>query len=142
MTLFVKKDSPSTPPEVAECEKKIAELEGRRTAALIRIGEIFLQNTSPEKAAGTPYEEKIKEIHLIDIAKDYQEKRKLVVQGMRKCEKCGNILALNSLFCNKCGERLKSFFPEEEKKAHVCPQCGTSYTEDAFFCISCGYKLK
>ena len=66
----------------------------------------------------------------------------LAVQGKRKCEKCGNVLVLESVFCNKCGEKLEPLFAEEMAKQNICPQCGATHSEEAAFCTSCGYKLK
>ena len=28
------------------------------------------------------------------------------IQGLRQCEKCGNVLPVDSGFCNKCGDKL------------------------------------
>ena len=141
MGLFDKKQTGAMPPEVAECEKKIAELEARRTEMVMQIGMTFLANNPLEKLAGSPYEASAKAIADIDKEREFQEKRKLAVQGLRKCEKCGNILVRESAFCNKCGEKLEPLFAEETKNQNICPVCGAPYADGAAFCTSCGNKL-
>lgn len=140
MALFEKKETVA--PGVVECEKKLEELDARRTALVMQIGQMFLEKNTLEDIAGTPYEEKVKEIRVIDKDKEFQNKRMLAVQGKRKCEKCGNILVLESMFCNKCGEKLEPLFAEEVATQNICPQCGATHGEDAAFCTSCGFKLK
>ena len=142
MALFEKKQAVATVPlEVAECDRKLADLEGRRTQLVMKIGLIFLANNTLERLAGSPYEESVEAIETLEKEKAFLEKRKLAVQGLRKCEKCGNILVLESAFCNKCGEKLEPLFAEEIKNQNVCSQCGASYEEGAAFCTSCGNKL-
>lgn len=65
----------------------------------------------------------------------------MAYQGLRKCEKCGNVLMLDSAFCNKCGEKLETLFPPTEQNPHICGRCGTPYAEGAAFCANCGSKL-
>lgn len=141
MGLFDKKETVGTMPEVAECEAKIAELNARRAEMVMQIGLMFLANNPPEKLAGSPYEDNAQVIAAIDKEKDFQEKRKLAVQGLRMCEKCGNILVRESAFCNKCGEKLEPLFAAENQNQKVCPVCGAAYEEGAAFCTGCGNKL-
>lgn len=102
-------------------------------------------NITPEKVKGTLYEECVARVAAIDKEADYQEKRKLAVKGLRKCEKCGNVLVLDSAFCNKCGEKLKPLLAEENTVQNIvqniCPKCGSACVEGAAFCTSCGNKL-
>lgn len=142
MALFEKKAETAVPPEVATCEREIAALERRKDERLKQIGLMFLYNNKQEDLAGTPYEESAADITVIEKKIDFYEKRKLAVQGKRKCEKCGCILPLDSAFCNKCGERLEPLFMEEMKNQGVCPQCGARYESGAAFCTSCGNKLQ
>lgn len=128
-------------PEVAECDKQIAALERRRTEVYLNIGRTYADSTTVEEAKGTPFADDIAELQKIVQEKDICEKRKLAVQGLRKCEKCGNILVLDSAFCNKCGEKLEPLFPENISEKKVCSKCGAPYAEGAAFCISCGNKL-
>lgn len=144
MALFDKREPEAmvnvTPGE-AECDRRLAELAQNRAALVMQIGHAFLAANTPESVKGSPYEELVLSVASIDKETDYQEKRKLAIRGLRKCEKCGNILVLDSAFCNKCGEKLEPLFAEETKTQHLCPQCGLAYPEGATFCTSCGYKL-
>ncbi len=139
MALFEKKQAQTVSPEVAEYDKQIAQLAQRRVQLVLQVGQMFLD--ANKDLAGSPYEENAKAIMTIDKETEFLEKRKLAVQGLRKCEKCGNILVLDSSFCNKCGEKLEPLFAEEMKKQNICPKCGSSYEEGAMFCTTCGNKL-
>ncbi len=139
MALFEKKPAQAAVPEVAEYDKQIAQLAQRRAQLVLQVGQMFLD--ANKDLEGSPYEENAKAIMAIDKETDFLEKRKLAVQGLRKCEKCGNILVLDSSFCNKCGEKLEPLFAEEMKKQSICPKCGSAYEEGAMFCTSCGNKL-
>lgn len=141
MALFEKKETVTVSPEVAACEQKLAELERSRQEKVMQIGQLFLDNNGEEELAGTVYEEPAKAVSVILKEKDFQEKRMLAVQGKRKCETCGNILVLDSAFCNKCGGKLEPLFAEEMKNQNICPKCGSTYGEGAAFCTSCGQKL-
>lgn len=142
MALFEKKETAAVSPEVLECERRIEELLKCKERLLVDIGSKFLENNSLEKIAGTPYEASAKEVSEIDKEREFQEKRKLAVQGLRRCEKCGNILVLDSMFCNKCGEKLNPLFVTEVQNGNICSVCGAEYKEGAMFCTACGNKLK
>lgn len=141
MALFDKKDTITVLPEVAACEQKLADLERSRVEKVLQIGQMFLDKNGEEELAGTVYEEAARAVSVILKEKEFQEKRMLAVQGKRKCENCGNILVLDSAFCNKCGEKLEPLFAEEMKSQNICPKCGSTYGEGAAFCTSCGQKL-
>lgn len=148
MALFEKKEQAVTPtvsPAEAECDRRLAELAQNRAATVMLIGQLFLKENTPEKVKGTPYEECVARVAAIDKEADYQEKRKLAIKGLRKCEKCGNVLVLDSAFCNKCGEKLEPLFAEENTAQNtvrnICPKCGATCVEGASFCTSCGNKL-
>jgi len=141
MAFFEKKETVTVNPEVAECDKKIAELVRRRADLIMQIGLKFLENNTVDALVGTPYENEAKEIVVTDKEKEFFEKRKLAVQNLRKCENCDNILVLDSAFCNKCGSKLEPLFINEVQNQNVCAKCGATYDEGAMFCTSCGNKL-
>lgn len=142
MALFDKKEPANTAvSEAAEYKRKIQELEYSRREKMFQIGELFYAKNTAEQVAGTEYEKLVSEAAAILKEKDLQEKRMLAAQGQRKCEACGNILVLDSAFCNKCGKKLEPLFAEETQKRNVCPKCGQSCVEGATFCTSCGEKL-
>lgn len=129
------------PPAVAECNAKLTQLKQQKKEVLYRIGEKYAASNTVETAAGTPYEEEMTELQNIEHESVRTEKRKLAVQGLRKCEKCGNVLAIESAFCNKCGEKLEVLQLEPTGGENTCPNCGSAYEEGAAFCITCGTKL-
>lgn len=146
MAFFDKKETvPAVSNEVAECDRQIAELDQRRAGLVMQVGHMFLSANSLESLVGSPYEEYAKTVAAIDRDRAFQEKRKLAIQGLRKCDKCGNILVLDSAFCNKCGEKLEPLFPQQAPPVNPqprnCPQCGAPYEEGAMFCTTCGMKL-
>jgi ribosomal protein L40E len=140
MALFEKKGA-AAGSAAEEFEKKLTELDRQRANLVQQIGQMFLENHTVEELKGSPYEETVKTILAVDKEREFNEKRKLAVQGLRKCEKCGNVLVLDSIFCNKCGEKLEPLFTEEVSNGNICPQCGAAYEEGAMFCTSCGNKL-
>ena len=141
MGAFGKKNQWIENQEAAECDRQLAALEGQLQQTYLHIGRTYAENNPAEKAKGTPYEEDIAAIEKLQRDMEYYEKRKLAMQGLRKCEKCGNILSADSLFCNKCGEKIPPLFGAEEGGHPVCSRCGAPYEEDAVFCIHCGNKL-
>lgn len=126
---------------MAECDRRLAELAQKRAAMVMQIGQLFLTSNTPESVKGSPYEELVNSVASIDKEADFQEKRKLAIQGLRRCEKCGNVLVLDSAYCNKCGEKLEPLFADQNKAQNICPQCGSQHAEGAAFCTSCGNKL-
>lgn len=130
------------PPEVADCDRQLAALAQRRGEVVVRIGQLYVENNDSKSAAGTIYEDPLKEVERITKETATLEKRKLALQGLRKCEKCGNVLVLDSAFCNKCGEKLEALFTPTQENPHICSKCGMPYAEGAAFCTGCGSKLE
>ncbi len=131
----------AAPPEVEECNTKLAQLERKKKEVIYRIGERYAACNTAEKTVGTPYEEDMMELQNIAQETENTEKRKLAVQGLRRCEKCGNILVIESVFCNKCGEKLEALQLETAGGKNTCPNCGSAYEEGNAFCTTCGAKL-
>ena len=142
MAMYERREAPmaATPAEV-EFDRRLAELGQNRSEVVLQIGRVFLENNTLEKQTGTPYEQLMKRVEAIDKECVYLEKRKLAIKGLRRCEKCGNVLVLDSVFCNKCGEKLEPLFAEEKRAQNLCPYCGEPHAGDATFCTSCGNKL-
>lgn len=141
----VKKDAaPATMPEVAACDRKIAELAAKKRDIIFQIGQKFVSQNQGNDMYNTFYAAEFSELARIAAETDSTEKRKLAVQGLRKCETCGNVLAIDSAFCNKCGSKLDSVVPDQQQAAPqgvVCPNCKNVCEPGTAFCASCGYKL-
>ena len=81
------------------------------------------------------------------------EKKILFNKNLRKCDNCGEIISLDSTFCENCGKKqkpvkikedkkeLKDKDEKEEPKEKVCPQCGLVCDYKSKFCSKCGYKF-
>ncbi|MEG1705591.1 MAG: zinc ribbon domain-containing protein [Clostridia bacterium] len=92
-----------------------------------------------------------------NIDKSYNEiedmnKKVLYNKNLRKCSNCFEIIDLDSVYCENCGEKQKSFKIKEDKKEEkvdgkeekverVCPTCGYISEQNAKFCLKCGYKF-
>lgn len=143
MGLFDKK---AVSPEVAECDRQIAAIADRRNNIIYSVGRQFLSTTSVAQVQGTPYEAMITEYEQLAAQEAALEKRKLAAQGLRKCENCGNILVLDSMFCNMCGQKFEKYISDEtlvqvQPGAPICPQCKAECVPGAVFCRSCGFRL-
>ena len=144
MGLFDSKNTqqaPAVAPEIVECDNQLAALAQKKADTINQIGILFVENNDSKTAAGTIYEPWMKELEKMANEVVVLEKRKLAVQGLRKCEKCGNVLVLDSAFCNKCGEKLEALFAPTEQNPNICTKCGAPHAEGAMFCTSCGNKL-
>lgn len=130
------------PPEVAACDRELAELEQHKQELYAKIGKRYAEETTAEKAAGTPYEEDLAGLDKISARRELLEKRRLAVQGLKKCETCGNILAIDSAFCNQCGGKLEMVAPEVFTDAPLCPNCKAPIEPGVLFCTRCGTRLE
>lgn len=141
---FFEKRSAAVEPQaagVAECDAKIAQLEKKKQEITYKLGAKYAENNTAADATGTIYAEELSELENIAGEIDATEVRKLALQGLRRCEKCGNVLVSDSAFCNKCGEKLEPLKILEQPAVLRCPKCGSPVEAGAAFCVSCGNKL-
>ncbi len=131
----------AVPAEVAACDREIAFLEQRRRELHQSIGARYAAEMTVEKAAETPYAADMQELEKLTARGELLQKRRLAVQGQRLCEKCGNVLSLDSAFCNKCGGKLEPIAPEVLTDKALCPQCKSPVEPGVAFCTKCGAKL-
>lgn len=144
MALFeTKKGTMTQVPGVAECDAKLAQLAKQKQDVIYKVGLKYVENNNVDDAAGTIYAEEMNELEALTREMDGTEVRKLALQGLRKCEKCGNILVIDSAFCNKCGEKLAPLQVENETTQTIlrCSKCGNPVESGAAFCVSCGNKI-
>lgn len=141
MAFFEKKDAAPQIPGVAACDARLAQLAQRAQETIYKLGLKYAENNNAADAADTIYAGELRELEAISKEKNAVEVKKLALQGLRKCEKCGNVLIVDSVFCNKCGDKLEPLQLDPQPTAMHCPQCGSPLSADAAFCSSCGHKL-
>ena len=137
-------------PEIAKLDEKIDEQIAEIEQSFMEIGKIYYEEyKNPEHDKLIPICSVIDEAQkTIKIC----EKQQMLLQGFKQCPKCKAQLSLDSVFCNKCGEKVDSEdgvsdedmenFAAENLKPIKCPDCGTENTGDTIFCINCGAKLR
>ena len=99
---------------------------------------------------GKVFTKESKKIDKIKNEIDEMEKKVLFNKGLRECSNCGEIIPLNNVFCQNCGEKQKAVKVKEEKKEEVkdepiekvCPQCGNVCESKAHFCPKCAHKFE
>ena len=141
VSVLKKNDTQATNPEIVAFESKLEELEQKKKDVIFDIGMHYLEKNTLENAS-TEYVSFLRQLEEIEKEKVVLNKRILAVQGLRKCEKCENILPLDSAFCNKCGEKLQTLFVSAELTGNMCSKCGASLSEGAAFCTACGAKVE
>lgn len=141
-TFMLPKRNQEINPEITQCEQQLEQIEQQKRECYLDIGRLYAQRAAAKEETGTPYEKLLIELDRLEADKELLEKRKLAIQNLRKCEKCGNILSLDSVFCNKCGEKLEEITPEVLSSVPLCPNCKAPIEEGGTFCIHCGAKLE
>lgn len=142
MAFMMAKKNTETQQKMEQCDQQLKQLDEQIMDCLVAIGSLYASKTTVEQAAGTPYEEMLTELDRIEARRELLEKRKLAIQNQRKCEKCGAVLNLDSVFCNKCGEKLEAIAPEVLTDAPLCPNCKQPIEEGSTFCTHCGASVE
>lgn len=136
--------------ELRKCNDRFKELEGKIAAAYGEIGKKFYEENKDARLQGSMYQELVNSVTAMYKEQNVIEKKILALQDLRKCAKCGNVLSLDSVFCNKCGARLEEL-PQEifggnaeqtMQTNPICAACGAPLENDAVFCSVCGAKVK
>ena len=138
-----KKGTTEQVPGVAECDAKLVQLAKQKQDVIYKVGLKYVENNTVADAAGTIYAEEMNELEELTREMENTEVRKLALQGLRKCEKCGNVLVIDSAFCNKCGEKLAPLQVEVEitQATRHCSKCGNPVESGSAFCVFCGNKI-
>ena len=142
MAFMMKKREKGIDPNLEQCDRQLGQLEEQRRECFIDIGQLYARQNTVQQAMGTPYKEMLVELDRLDARMKLLEKRKLAIQNQRKCEKCGAILNLDSMFCNKCGEKLEEIAPEILTDEPLCPNCKQPIEEGSTFCTHCGANIE
>lgn len=123
---------------ISEKERKIQEIFegiGRTVYDMYKTGEDVGEVFSEEAEKVDEFKKEIREIN----------KKILANKGLRECDKCGELIALESKFCQHCGEKQNEIeivdTKPEEKAEKICKKCKTQCEDDAEFCPNCGKKL-
>lgn len=136
--------------ELRKCNDRFKELEGKIAAAYGEIGKKFYEENKDARLQESMYQELVNSVTAMYKEQNVIEKKILALQDLRKCAKCGNVLSLDSVFCNKCGARLEKL-PQEifggnaeqtMQTNPICAACGAPLENDAVFCSVCGAKVK
>ena len=85
---------------------------------------------------------------------EIEEMKKVILynKGLRTCDNCNEVIAVESVFCQNCGSKQKPVklkkdkkekeTVKEEPKEKVCAQCGLVCEPKAKFCAKCGYSFE
>jgi RNA polymerase subunit RPABC4/transcription elongation factor Spt4 len=137
--------------EEAKVRIVISDKEANIEQAYVAMGRTVYDVYSKGEDVGKAF---TKECKLIDKATaeiEDMNKRILYNKKQRKCENCLEIIGIESVYCEYCGEKQKPIklkkieekeeVEKEDKVEHVCPTCGFISDENAKFCPKCGYKF-
>lgn len=130
--------------------KQVNEAKEETSKAIMTLGQAFFEAT---KDAPLPeYSEQIASIKACIDKEKLLTQYKLSFEGKMLCEACGQTIPADSVFCNKCGEKItppdfSSLEPPKTQEPapvaqNVCPNCGAALVGDAAFCEKCGTNLQ
>ena len=114
------------------------------------IGKAVYNAYKAGEDVGKEFTKQGKKIDKLNEEIEEMNKKILYNKNLRKCESCGEKIALDSKFCTNCGEKQKAVKIKEEKKVikkeeveveKVCPECGEVCQPAAKFCNKCGHKF-
>jgi len=137
--------------EEAKVKIAISDKEANIEQAYMLMGRTVYDVYSKGEDVGKAFNKECKTIDKINVEIDEMNKIILFNKKLRKCDNCFEIIGIESVFCESCGEKQKSVklkkaeAKEEVKKEvaveRVCPTCGCICDENAKFCPKCGYKF-
>lgn len=93
--------------KIKECDDKVVALKEEIKSTYEAIGKAYFEKYVDSDEATGVFAEGIEKIKAAFTECGIQNQIKLAVQGKRICEACGNVLTVDSLFCNKCGNKLE-----------------------------------
>lgn len=122
-------------------ERIRVKLEEQLSEIYQQIGKTFYEEMKDVEIVGDTYRELFVTAKKIN---DTLDESMLTQQGKKRCAKCQAIVALESRFCNMCGEKLpevtQAVNQDSVPQINKCSGCGTELEEDAVFCPNCGKK--
>jgi len=63
------------------------------------------------------------------------------VKNVKSCQSCGNQLALEVMFCPKCGTKQSPVETPHGAELKTCPSCAAQVADDSAFCTTCGAEI-
>ena len=100
------------PAELKKVDDCIAQVEAQKKDSIFRLGESFYNANKDNKELGEVFLSQVELLNKLEYNRRVWLNRKMKMQGMRVCENCGNILPYDSVFCNKCGNKLAAVAEE------------------------------
>ena len=137
--------------EDAKVRIAISDKEANIEQAYISMGKTVYDVYSKGEDVGKAFNKECKNVDKMYTEIEDMNKIVLYNKKLRKCDNCLEVIGIESIYCENCGEKQKpiKFKKVEEKEEvkkevaieRVCPTCGCICDESAKFCLKCGYKF-
>lgn len=135
--------------EDAKLKLAIAEKEDEIEEIYKEMGKTVYDSYKSGEDVGKAFTKDSKAIDKKIAEIDEMNKKILYNKSLRVCDKCKEVINLESAFCPTCGAKQKAVKIKEEKKEEpkkeenkVCAQCGLVCEPNSKFCTKCGFELK
>ncbi len=137
--------------EEAKVKIAISDKEANIEQSYVAMGRTVYEVYSKGEDVGKAFNKECKLIDKTNAEIVELNKKILYNKKLRKCDNCFEIIGIESVYCENCGEKQKPIkiknieekeeVKKEEKTERVCPTCGYISDENAKFCPKCGYKF-
>lgn len=139
--------------EEAKLKSDISKKENEIKVIFETVGRAVYDSYKSGEDVGKAFTKESKKIDKLNSEIEDLNTKILYNKSLRKCSNCGEVIPLNSEYCQNCGDKQKtvkikdekstksSDSKNEEKAEKVCPQCGIIVEPEAKFCPKCGYKF-
>lgn len=135
--------------EDAKLKLAIAEKEDEIEAIYKEMGKTVYDSYKAGEDVGKAFTKDSKSIDKKLAEIDDMNKKILYNKSLRVCDKCKEVISLESSYCPTCGTKQKAIRMKTEKKEEVkkeenkvCAQCGLICEASSKFCTKCGFELK
>lgn len=135
--------------EDAKLKLAIAEKEDEIEAIYKEMGKTVYDSYKAGEDVGKAFTKDSKSIDKKLSEIEDMNKKILYNKSLRVCDKCKEVISLESTYCPTCGTKQKAIRMKTEKKEEVkkeenkvCAQCGLICEASSKFCTKCGFELK
>lgn len=135
--------------EDAKLKLAIAEKEDEIEAIYKEMGKTVYDSYKVGEDVGKAFTKDSKSIDKKLSEIEDMNKKILFNKSLRVCDKCKEVISLESTYCPTCGAKQKAIKIKTEKKEEVkkeenkvCSQCGLICDASSKFCTKCGFELK